>query len=112
MLAGFRVDLVDGGQGRARQLKLPRRLQTDAGHAALQGDEGLALIDSVPAVGLQAFKQGQDAVRLIRHGRVRILAENKLLVLSADQERPFRLAARGQIRSQPLFGQRPIVDRG
>jgi hypothetical protein len=90
--------LVHRFQGRARQLELAARLQTDPGAVLGQADDVLAFQDRLPAELLHAFEQRLDAGNAFVAQRVMGLqAVDEFLVLGADAPILARLAAFGQI---------------
>ena len=100
----FARRLVHGLDRRAGKLELPAGLERDraaAGHVG-EPDDVLALHDRLPAEQmLHAVEQGADAARpAIGHGPVAVHGEDELLVLGADAEFRFRLAARRKPRDQ------------
>ncbi|MNN33521.1 hypothetical protein D3C81_1472830 [compost metagenome] len=115
VLAGFRTDVVDGLQRRARQLELAARLQTDRGGEALgvfalQGDDVAGFLHRRPAKALQAGQHGQDAVLALIGGATQGgLVEAELLVFGADAPLVGRLLALRHGVDQLLFRKRRRV---
>ena len=100
----FRAGLVHGFDRRARKLELAARLQRDRAAAGdvEHADDVAVLDDRLPAQQmLHALEQRADAApAVIRHRPVALDRERELLVLGADAEFGFRLAARLEPRDE------------
>jgi hypothetical protein len=93
--------VVDGLQGRARELHLAARLQGHAGAVLGQRDDVVAFLDPCPAEPLQALQQGADAALALVGQRAEIVEGiAELLVLGADAPIVGRLAACLQVGNE------------
>ena len=120
MAFGFGGALVQGAQGRARELELAAGLQTDIGRkaalrGALQADQGLAAVFAIfddigPAEPFQAGQQGMNArVPFIGNRGEVFFVIAELFVFGADAIVRARLAPLRQSADQIISGKRLLA---